>query len=59
MIMEHIYCKPSKEVERAMRRRISIAEVNLLRKFEGKQLVEEKIARQMSKLHAIWFGARQ
>ena len=57
--MTHIYAKPSPAVERAMRRRISIAEVNLLRKFEGKQMIEEKIARQMGKLHAIWFGARQ
>jgi len=57
MIMEHIYCRPSKEVEMAMRRRISIAEVNLLRKFEGKQLIEDKIARQMGKLHKIWFRA--
>jgi hypothetical protein len=47
------------EVERAMRRRISIAEINMLRKYEGKSLIEEKIARQMSKLHDIWFGARK
>jgi hypothetical protein len=53
--MTHIYAVKNNDVERTMRRKISVAEVNLLRKFEGKSLIEEKIARQMSKLHALWF----
>jgi hypothetical protein len=40
------------------KRRIVIAEVQLLRKFEGKQLIEERIDREMSKLHKLWFRNR-
>jgi hypothetical protein len=53
--MTHIYAVKSNDAEKKMRRRSSVAEVNLLRKFEGKQLIEDRIARQMSKLHALWF----
>jgi hypothetical protein len=57
--MTHIYVIKSNYAERMMRRRASIAEINLLRKFEGKQMIEEKIERQMSKLHAQWFPLGQ
>ena len=41
------------------RRLISIAEINLLRKSEDKQLIDDKIGRQMTKLHSIWFKGLQ
>lgn len=53
--MTHIYAVKSKDAERTMRRRSLVALINLLRKFEGKQIIEEKIARQLSRLHALWF----
>lgn len=56
--MTHIYQKENKTVANKSRRRISVAEVNLLRKFEGKQMIEERIERQMAKLHKLWFKGR-
>jgi hypothetical protein len=53
--MTHIYAVKSQRAEQKMKRRISVAEINLLRKFEGKEMIENRIARQMNKLHALWF----
>jgi hypothetical protein len=38
---------------------ISVAEINILRKFEDRQLIDEKIVRQMTKLHSLWFKGLQ
>ena len=57
--MVHIYEVKRPEAERKARRRISIAEINVLRKFEGKEMIEEHIARQMTKLHQLWFPNRR
>ena len=57
--MVHIYEVKRPEAERKARRRISIAEINVLRKFEGKEMIEERIARQMTKLHSLWFPNRR
>jgi hypothetical protein len=38
---------------------ISIAEINILRKFEDRQLIDDKIGRQMTKLHSLWFKGLQ
>jgi hypothetical protein len=38
---------------------ISIAEINILRKYEDRQLIDEKIVRQMTKLHSLWFKGLQ
>lgn len=57
--MIHIYEVKRPEAERVMRRRISIAEINILRKFEGRDLIEDRIARQMTKLHSLWFHSRK
>ena len=40
------------------RRKIVVTEINILRKFESKQLIEDKITREMSKLHSLWFRDR-
>ena len=56
--MVHIYEVKRPEAERVMRRRISVAEINILRKFEGRDLIEDRIARQMTKLHSLWFRNR-
>ena len=53
--MKHIHEVKSSIGERKTRRRSSVAEINLLRKFEGKQCIEERIERQLGKLHALWF----
>lgn len=37
------------------RRMIIIAEINNLRKYEDRLLIDSKIGRQMYKLHSIWF----
>jgi len=51
--------RTSAEAERATRRRISVAEIKILRKFEGKSLIEDRIYRQLHKLHKLWFKGRQ
>ena len=38
---------------------IVIAEINILRKNEERQLIDEKIYRQMTKLHTLWFKGIQ
>lgn len=53
--MNHIYLIKRPDVERKMRRRASVAEINVLRQFEGKSLIEDRITRQLGKLHALWF----
>ncbi len=40
------------------RRGIVIAEINILRKFEENQLIQEKIFREMRKLHSLWFNGK-
>jgi hypothetical protein len=56
--MTHIYLKSNASVEKIMRRRASVAEINILRKFEGSSLIEDRIARQLCKLHSLWFGPK-
>ena len=41
------------------RRMIVIAEINILRKYEDRQLIDDKIVRQMTKLHSLWFKGLQ
>jgi hypothetical protein len=41
------------------RRMIVIAEINILRKYEDRQLIDDKIIRQMTKLHSLWFKGLQ
>ena len=53
--MMHIYANQNATVAHKRRREISVAEINLLRKFEGKEMIEDRVERQMSKLHALWF----
>jgi hypothetical protein len=57
--MTHIYLKPIASVEKLMKRRASITEINILRKFEGSSLIEDRIARQLGKLHKLWFPPLQ
>jgi hypothetical protein len=38
---------------------IVIQEINILRKFEDKQPINDKIVRQMTKLHSLWFKGSQ
>jgi hypothetical protein len=38
---------------------IVIAEINILRKNEDRQQIDEKILRQMTKLHSLWFKGMQ
>jgi hypothetical protein len=56
--MKHIYAVQRPEAEIRTRRRISVAEINILRKFEGRTQIEDRIARQMTKLHSLWFRNR-
>jgi len=37
---------------------IVVAEINILRKFEDRQLIEDKIFREMRKLHSLWFNGK-
>jgi hypothetical protein len=53
--MNHIYAVQNADVMLKRRRQIITAEINLLRKFEGKQLIEERIGREIGKLHSLWF----
>jgi hypothetical protein len=53
--MMHIYATSNSTVAHKRRREISVAEINLLRKFEGKEMIEDRVERQMSKLHGLWF----
>jgi hypothetical protein len=57
--MTHIYAKTSADASAKARRRSSVAEIQLLRKFEGRQMIEERIERQLKKLHKVWFRNRQ
>jgi hypothetical protein len=34
---------------------IVITEINILRQFEDNQLIDDKIIREMRKLHSLWF----
>ena len=54
--MVHIYANLNTKAMHARRREIVKAEIELLRKFEGRTLIEDRIAREMSKLHTLWFG---
>jgi hypothetical protein len=40
------------------RRKIVVAEINILRNFESRELVDGKIVRELSKLHSLWFKDR-
>jgi len=40
------------------RQMIVVAEINILRKFEDRQLIEDKIFREMRKLHSLWFNGK-
>jgi len=53
--MMHIYAVRNSAVAHKRSREMSIAQVNLLRKFEGKMMIEERIDEQMGKLHSLWF----
>jgi hypothetical protein len=55
MIMAHIYAKTNTDVAHTAKRRASVAEINLLRKFEDRQMIEDRITRQLGKLHKLWF----
>ena len=57
--MMHIYANQNATVAHKRRREISVAEINLLRKFEGKEMIEDRVERQMSKLHSLWFKKGQ
>jgi len=39
------------------RRKFAVAEINILRNFEERDLIQEKISRQLFKLHSLWFSA--
>lgn len=56
--MVHIYANQNAVVAKRQRRRIITAEINILRKFEGKQMIEERIGREMEKLHKLWFTGK-
>jgi hypothetical protein len=56
--MVHIYANQNAVVAHRRRRQISIEEINLLRKFEGKAMIEERIDRQLRKLHTLWFQVK-
>ena len=38
-----------------LRREIVIAEINILRQYEHRELIQEKISREIGKLHSLWF----
>lgn len=54
--MTHIYAVKRSDVEHEVKRQQHINNIAFLRKFEGKQLVEERISDEMSSLHKLWFG---
>ncbi|HBH83770.1 MAG: hypothetical protein A2X05_08250 [Bacteroidetes bacterium GWE2_41_25] len=37
------------------RRKIVIDEIRILRNFEGSHLIQDKILRELTKLHSLWF----
>lgn len=56
--MVHIYAVQNPKAMKDRRREIITAEINILRKFEGKSLIEDRIDRSMEKLHGVWFGSK-
>lgn len=36
-----------------------VAEIRILRKFEGRSLIDERIARGMEKLHMLWYSPQK
>jgi hypothetical protein len=53
--MNNVHVSNNASAEHNARRRSRVSEINTLRKFEGKSLIEDKIARNISKLHSLWF----
>lgn len=53
--MNNVYQSKNVSAEHNARRRSRVSEINTLRKFEGKSLIEDKIARNIFKLHDLWF----
>ena len=53
--MTHIYAVKSVSAERDAQRKATIAEIKILRRFEGRKLIDDRIATNMHKLHALWF----
>ena len=51
----HIYAVKSISAERSAQRKATVAEIKILRKFEGRKLIEERIDSNISKLHNLWF----
>ena len=39
-------------------RKQTTAEIKILRKFEGRRLIDERIDAQMTKLHRLWFKTK-
>lgn len=53
--MTHIYLNKCTVAERKVARSTAVAEINLLRKFEGFTLIEERIDKRVDDLHSLWF----
>lgn len=54
--MRLIYANYNAKAAVERHRQILAAEIVLLRKFEGRQMIEERIAKNMQLLHGTWFG---
>jgi hypothetical protein len=55
--MTHIFMVKSVSAERDAQRRHIISEINLLRKFEGRMIIDERIALGIARLHNMWFSS--
>lgn len=53
--MTRIYPVKCIATEKRQTRKALTAEINLLRKFEGGSMIEERIDSNISKLHSLWF----
>jgi hypothetical protein len=55
MIMTHIYAVHSPIAKRRAQRKDIVATVKILRNYEDKKMVEERIDKHISDLHSLWF----
>ena len=53
--MTHIYLIKDPAIERRAVRKNVVANINILRKFERFNLIEERISKNMFDLHSLWF----
>jgi hypothetical protein len=57
--MTHIYAVQVPLAKRRAQRKDIVATIKILRLYEGKSMVEERIDNNISTLHSLWFPTGQ